>query len=426
MSTIFALASAPGKAGVSIVRLSGPKAFAAAQSLCRNLPPARIAGLRQLTAKDGRVLDQAMVIQFPKPASFTGEDVVELHLHGSTAVVSSVLDELGSLDCIMAEAGEFTRRALENEKLDLAEVEGLADLIDAETEVQRAQAFRVLSGALGELVEDWRRKLIRAASLIEATIDFADEDVPEDVTPEVSGLLENVQTELEKESAGVLVAERIRTGFEVAIIGAPNTGKSTLINSLAGREAAITSEVAGTTRDVIEVRMDMSGLPVTVLDTAGLRETEDAVEKIGIARALERAELADIRVVLCVDPSDTGIPHRDGDIVLKAKSDEGTSVNGISGRTGFGVERLVQRLTDDLSNKAQQSGVSTRHRHKAAMTEASSTLAEARRLLQSGEDHYDMAADEIRVAIRRLESLIGRIDVESLLDQIFLSFCIGK
>jgi tRNA modification GTPase len=426
MSTIFALASAPGKAGVSVVRLSGPWAFEAVQSLCGPLPPARLAGLRALTAKDGRVLDQALVLQFPAPASFTGEDVVELHLHGSTAVVSSVLDELGSLGCILAEAGEFTRRALENEKLDLAEVEGLADLIDAETEAQRAQAFRVLSGALGDLVEDWRRKLIRAASLIEATIDFADEDVPEDVTPEVSALLEAVQVELEKESAGVLVAERVRTGFEVAIIGAPNTGKSTLINNLAGREAAITSEVAGTTRDVIEVRMDLSGLPVTFLDTAGVRDTDDAVEKIGIARALERAESADIRVILSEDPQHTGIPARDGDIVLMAKSDEGSPVDGVSGLTGYGIEALVGRLSEALSNKAQRSGVSTRHRHRVAMTEASTALDEARRLLQVGQDHYDIAADEIRVAIRRLESLIGRIDVESLLDEIFLSFCIGK
>jgi tRNA modification GTPase len=326
----------------------------------------------------------------------------------------------------LAEAGEFTRRALENEKLDLAEVEGLADLIDAETEAQRAQAFRVLSGALGDLVEDWRRKLIRAASLIEATIDFADEDVPEDVTPEVSALLEAVQVELEKESAGVLVAERVRTGFEVAIIGAPNTGKSTLINNLAGREAAITSEVAGTTRDVIEVRMDLSGLPVTFLDTAGVRDTDDAVEKIGIARALERAESADIRVILSEDPQHTGIPARDGDIVLMAKSDEGSPVDGVSGLTGYGIEALVGRLSEALSNKAQRSGVSTRHRHRVAMTEASTALDEARRLLQVGQDHYDIAADEIRVAIRRLESLIGRIDVESLLDEIFLSFCIGK
>ena len=246
MSTIFALASAQGKAGVSVVRISGPDAFRTVESLGGDLPPARLASLRHLRASDGRVLDQALVLCFAGPASFTGEDVVELHLHGSTAIVSSVLDELGRLGCEMAEAGEFTRRALENEKLDLAEVEGLADLIDAETEAQRVQALRVLSGALGALVEGWRVKLIRAASLIEATIDFADEDVPEDVTPEVSSLLAEVRGELEKESAGVLVAERVRTGFEVAIIGAPNTGKSTLINNLAGREAAITSDVAGT------------------------------------------------------------------------------------------------------------------------------------------------------------------------------------
>lgn len=426
MSTIFALASAPGKAGVSVVRISGPDAFGAVKSLTGDVPPSRFAALRTLSASDGRILDQALILCFNGPASFTGEDVVELHLHGSTAIVSSVLSELAALGCVMAKAGEFTRRALENEKLDLAQVEGLADLIDAETEAQRVQAQRVLSGALGDLVEVWRTKLIRAASLIEATIDFADEDVPADVTPEVAALLSSVEIDLQKEIQGVQFAERVRTGFEVAIIGAPNTGKSTLINYLAGREAAITSEFAGTTRDVIEVRMDLAGLPVTILDTAGLRETSDAVERIGIERAIERAESADVRIILCSDPDQNDIPVGDGDIVLRAKCDKVGLPDGISGKTGNGVDGLVQKLSDRLSETAQLSGVATRYRHEDAMRKAAEYLQEAVTVLKDGPERYDIAADELRASIRSLESLVGRIDVESLLDEIFSSFCVGK
>ncbi|MCE8471849.1 50S ribosome-binding GTPase, partial [Rhodovulum sulfidophilum] len=224
-----------------------------------------------------------------KGASFTGEDVVEFQCHGSPATVSALLSALGCIDGLrLAEPGEFTRRALENGVLDLAQVEGLGDLLEAETEAQRRQALRVLSGALGAKVDRWREALIRAAALLEATIDFADEDVPVDVTPEVTGLLDEVAASLRSEIDGVSVAERIRDGFEVAIVGPPNAGKSTLLNHLAGREAAITSEHAGTTRDVIEVRMDLDGLPVTFLDTAGLRESADEVETIGIARAVAR------------------------------------------------------------------------------------------------------------------------------------------
>ncbi|NBB81637.1 MAG: tRNA uridine-5-carboxymethylaminomethyl(34) synthesis GTPase MnmE, partial [Verrucomicrobia bacterium] len=299
MDTIFALSTAPGKAGVAIIRVSGAAAFQAVEPLVDSLPAPRRSGLRSVKSPDGDVLDTALVLTFEAGHSFTGETTVEIQCHGSRAVVSAILDALGRQDGLRpAQPGEFTRRALENEMLDLAQVEGLADLIDAETEAQRKQAVRVLSGQLGARAEEWRRKLIRAAALLEATIDFADEEVPEDVSPEVSELLESVRAELDKEIAGVGSAERIREGFEVAIVGAPNVGKSTLLNVLAGRDAAITSEVAGTTRDVIEVRMDLSGLPVTLLDTAGLRTTEDEVESIGVDLAMKRAKAADLRVFL--------------------------------------------------------------------------------------------------------------------------------
>ena len=299
MDTIFALASAQGRAGVSVIRISGRDAFSVGSYLCGTLPAVRMSGVRTLTGPTGEIIDQALVLAFKGPESFTGEDVVELQVHGSIAVIRAVLSALEeNPSARQAEPGEFTRRALENNRLDLPQVEGLADLIDAETEAQRKQAVRVFSGEFGSKIENWRRDLIRAAALLEATIDFADEDVPVDVTPEVKYLLSRVKSDIQTEINGSYTAERIRSGFEVALVGAPNTGKSTLLNRLAGREAAITSDIAGTTRDVIEVRMDLGGLPVTFLDTAGLRISEDEIEAIGIQRAMLRATQADLRVFL--------------------------------------------------------------------------------------------------------------------------------
>lgn len=426
--TIFALATAPGKAGVAVVRLSGPSVAEAAAALFGALPEPRLAALRILRDSDGVRLDQALVLYFPEKNSFTGEAVLELHLHGSVAVVNRVLRVLGDLpDLRLAEAGEFTRRALENGCMDLAQVEGLADLIDAETEAQRRQALRVLSGDLGKTAERWRSDLIRAAALIEATIDFADEEVPVDVTPEVDALLAGVQADLDKEIAGVETAERIRSGFEVAIVGAPNVGKSTLLNALAGREAAITSDFAGTTRDVIEVRMDLAGLPVTLLDTAGLRETDDHVEGIGIERAKQRATQADLRVFLIEQGDAPDFPPVDGDIVVSAKADTLEDASGaVSGKTGLGVSALVDRVTERLSALAGRSGIATRERHRVAMQRAGDGLNAAKAVLALGPDHYDIAAEELRTAIRALDTIVGRIDVENLLDEIFSSFCIGK
>ena len=427
MDTIFAQATARGKAGVSVIRVSGPKAWDSARALAGKLPAPRMAGLRRLSV-GGEFLDEAVVLCFEAGASFTDEELVEFQVHGAVATVAALLRALGAMPGLrMAEPGEFTRRALENGRLDLAQVEGLSDLIDAETEAQRKQALRVLSGSVGEIVDRWRADLIRAAALIEATIDFADEDVPVDVTPEVATLVDGVRRAVAQELGRGHAAERIREGFEVAIVGRPNVGKSTLLNALAGREAAITSEFAGTTRDVIEVRMDIGGLAVTLLDTAGLRETDDAIEAIGVQRALERAEAADLRVFL-VEKDDTPLLEpQDGDLVVRAKGDLGGEHGlSVSGKTGLGLDVLIRRITEVLTERASGAGVMTRERHRVAMARAFEALESAHLEVSGGPDRAEFAAESLRRAARALESLVGRVDVEHLLDEIFASFCIGK
>ncbi|MFN5995564.1 MAG: tRNA uridine-5-carboxymethylaminomethyl(34) synthesis GTPase MnmE [Paracoccaceae bacterium] len=428
MDTIYALATARGRSGLAVVRISGPLAFAAGAALCGRLPESRVAGLRRLTW-DGELLDEALVLTFAEGGSFTGEAVVELHCHGGPAVVGAVLRALADQPGLrLAEPGEFTRRALENGVLDLAQVEGLADLIDAETEAQRRQAVRVLSGSVGDKVEGWRRDLIRAGALLEATIDFADEDVPVDVSPEVLSLIDGLMLDLGREAAGVAAAERIRDGFEVAIVGAPNAGKSTLLNQLAGREAAITSEIAGTTRDVIEVRMEIAGLPVTFLDTAGLRETEDRLEQAGIDRALARAEAADLRLFLTDGSAVPGLEPQDDDLVVLGKSDTISGRDGlaVSGKTGAGVPELMARIGEILGGRVGRAGVLVRERHRVAVTTAIRSLAESRAEVVRPDSRVELAAEHLRQAVRALDALVGRVDVDDLLGEIFASFCIGK
>lgn len=409
-----------------MVRVSGPEAWAAAERLCGNLPLPRVAALRGLR-HDGALIDHGLLILFEAGASFTGELVAEFQLHGSTAVIARLLSVLSEMGLRTAEPGEFTRRALENGRLDLTQVEGLADLIDAETDAQRKQALAVAEGAARDAVEGWRLKLIRAAALVEATIDFADEDVPEDVTPEVLDLIEAVGEDVAVQLTGFGASERIREGFEVAIVGAPNVGKSTLLNRLAGREAAITSAIAGTTRDVIEVRMDLGGLPVTFLDTAGLHETEDEVEAIGIARAIRRAEAADLRIILIDEQGVVGIEPRPGDLVVRGKADSGEADGlAVSGATGQGVGELVAQVQARLGDRAAGAGLMSHQRHRDALTMAQGALDRAVDRLQRGLDESDLLAEDLRQALRSLEFLIGRVDAENLLDEIFASFCIGK
>jgi tRNA modification GTPase len=427
VDTIFALASARGRAGVAVVRISGPESHRAVGSLCA-LPPARRASLRNLVWK-GEVLDQALVLIFASGKSFSGEAMAELQLHGSLATAAAVSRALSALGLRMAEPGEFTRRALQNGRLDLAQVEGLADLIESETEAQRRQAMRTLSGALGAKAEAVKADLLRAAALIAALIDFSGEELPDGLIAEIATHIDVARAVLMSEQSGIQAAERIRDGFEVAIIGVPNVGKSTLLNYLAGREAAITSSIAGTTRDVIEVRMDIGGLAVTLLDTAGLRETDDPVETLGVQRARRRAATADLRLHLV----DTGDPVVDlfveGDLIVRTKSDlghvrEGTL--GVSALTGEGVPMLVLAISDVLSKRAASASTATRARHRAAIERALLSLESAGIEILHGESRLELVAEELRAATRALDSLVGRVDVEDLLDQIFSSFCIGK
>jgi len=428
MDTIYAVATAAGRSGVAVIRVSGPDV----QSVCTKFGieqlPERRAVLRQLLNHEGEVIDTGLVLFFRAPHSFTGENIVEFHTHGSPAVVKAFLTELArSPGCRLAEPGEFTRRALTNGKLDLVQVEGLGDLLNAETELQREQAYSAMSGTASEFCEVLRTKLVRAAALLEASIDFADEDVPQDVSCEVVALLEEVNASILDALLGRTYAERIRTGFTVALVGRPNSGKSTLLNKIAGRDVAIASEFAGTTRDVIEVHLDLDGLPVTFLDTAGLRETTDSIEAIGISRSMERANAADLRVYLTSPGEAAALDLKDEDLVKLSKCDlRDNPGNGVSGHTGEGVDTLLAEVRHILSKRIRKPGIASRERHFEALERAQNHLCSALALVESGPDRYDVAAEELRVSTHQLEVLIGRVSVDSLLDEVFSSFCLGK
>jgi tRNA modification GTPase len=431
--TIFALASGSGRAGIAVVRLSGPAALAAADTLARLSIPERTPVVRWLRDPlDGARLDQALVLSFPAPGSYTGEDVAELHLHGGPAVVRSVLGALGRIDGLRpAEPGEFTRRALMNGRMDLAQVEGLGDLLAAETAAQRDQALAAMGGALGRLAEGWRRDLVRTLALIEATIDFADEELPGDLLLRCCADLNRVAGAMRCELAGSRMAERVRDGFEVALVGRPNVGKSTLLNALAGRDAALTSEIAGTTRDVLEVRLDLGGLALTLLDMAGLREATGRVEGLGVARARERAAAADLRVFLVNDRSEVsslGIECRPGDITVLAKADlrrpdQGPAVSGV---TGAGIDRLLWEIAGVLRERAARATTASHARHRTAIERAVAAVERAGAELEMPEARTELVAEELRAALRALDFLVGRVDVEAVLDVIFQSFCLGK
>lgn len=436
--TIFALASAPGRAGIAVFRVSGPHARDVFSLLCRSdVPQPRYAARVEIHDPDtDAVIDDGIALWFPSPRSFTGEDVVELQLHGGRASVAATLELLARLPhSRLAEPGEFTKRAFEHGKLDLTAAEGLADLVDAETEAQRRQARRQLQGELGRLYEDWRGRLLRSLAHLEAEIDFVDEDLPEDATAglrgEISQLIKEIGTHLADRHRG----ERLRDGVSIAIIGAPNVGKSSLLNALAKREAAIVAARAGTTRDVIEVHLDLGGYPVVLADTAGLRESDDEIEAEGIRRARARATDADLKLVV-FDTSQMSIDRQSFDlidqdtIVVASKADLGPipMLSGleplpVSAKTGAGLTALMSRLESEVARRFDTLGapVITRSRHRAALVECRDGLARA---LAASE--AELLAEDLRLAARALGRITGRVSVEDTLDIVFRDFCIGK
>jgi len=426
MDTIVALATARGRAGVAVIRVSGDLAWQVCEALAGSVPRPKCAALLSLRNTDGLLIDRALVLTFQEGHSFTGENVCEFQVHGSVAVISATLRACLAIDGVRAaEPGEFTRRAFLNGRMDLAEVEGLADLIDAETEGQRQQAMRVLDGSAGKIVDQWREDLLQSLAMLEAAMDFADEELPSDLFEHVDKPLARVQSSLERQLKGRRISEAVRDGFEVAIVGEVNAGKSTLLNTLAGRDAAITSERAGTTRDVIEVRMDIAGIAVTLIDTAGLRETADEIEKLGIERGASRARNADLRIYLQVSPGDRPDVVSDDDIIVLSKSDL-RNQEGVSGKTGEGIPELIQSIETVLAGRVKGSSVFIRERHFDKLQRASGYLSMSRDRLVAQDGAWELVSEDLRGALRCLDGIVGRVDVEDVLGRIFSSFCIGK
>ena len=440
VSTIFSLSSAPGRAGVAVFRVSGPDAGDIARALSgRPLPRPRLAVLCRFKDERGTEIDEGLLLWMPGPKSFTGEDCAEFQLHGSPAVAEGIASAFLAAGARQAEPGEFTRRAFANGRLDLTEAEGLADLIDADTEAQRVQALRQMQGGLKTRYESWREGVLDALAQIEGEIDFPDEgDIPDDLAHKALAPINDLIADMKAALANAQQGERVRAGIEIAIIGAPNAGKSSLLNSLAKREAAIVTSQAGTTRDIVDVNLVLSGLAVRLSDTAGLRESADVIEAEGIRRARARAEDADIRILVqdASMPSDEGQELiRSGDFILRNKSDLGLSVNqegrtdiltfDVSVLSGDGIEPFETSLTQAVQERyspGREAGL-TRARHKDCVLRAKVALVRAAKALGIAPE---LAGDDLRAALQALRELAGETDIEAVFDRIFSRFCVGK
>lgn len=435
--TIFALATAPGRAGVAIIRISGPVAAEVLEKIAGNIPAPRVMSLRALRAINSSLpraerdmIDRGLVVRFEQNASYTGEEMCELHVHGGQATVARLLAEIGLLPGLrVAEPGEFTRRALSNGSMDLTQVEGLGDLIDAETESQRVQALALTEGALSETVNIWRQRLLEAIALLEATIDFADEeDAPTDVSEMIGDILQPLEQELEDVLCGAVFASQVRTGFTVALVGPPNAGKSSLINAISGEDIAITSPVAGTTRDVIRAAVNLGGQKVVFVDMAGIRGTRDCVESIGVDRALAQAASADLRVFLSSIDTDAGEAaiqrlKQKGDITIWAKADLGTGDADleISVLKNSGVKEFLDLVGAQLSGRSEGSSLVARERQAQKLRQA---LLEVRK--SGNTSAGEISAYHLRRAMIALGGIVHPIGAEDILGEIFSRFCIGK
>jgi tRNA modification GTPase len=438
--TIFALSTARGRSAIAVIRISGPGAAGALAALAPGGPPQpRVAKLAKLRdPASGEALDDALALWFPAPKSETGEDVVELQVYGGRAVIAGVLEALAALPGLRpAEPGEFSKRAFLNGKIDLTAAEGLLDLVDAETAGQRRQALRQMEGGLAVLYEDWRARLIRALAHLEAEIDFVDEDLPGGVAAQALASLHTLRGEIAAHLDDRRRGEVLREGLSVAILGAPNVGKSSLMNALTRRETAIVSSIAGTTRDIVEARLDLGGYPILLADTAGLREvaaTGDPIEREGMRRALARAEQADLRLLIfeaasAPDAATSALAGPDS-ILIANKADllrHGGAVNAeallVSATTGQGLDALRSRLLSEAEARMDAGGspAITRARHRSALWECMASLERAESAVSP-----ELIAEDVRLAARALGRITGRVEVDDLLGVIFREFCIGK
>ena len=443
--TIYALSSGPGIAGVAVIRVSGEKVIEIIRNLTDGkLPTPRVATLKKIIKFDKKeLIDEGIVIWFPGPHSYTGEDMAEFHVHGSRAVIDAIQTSISKIhDCRLAEPGEFTKIAFQNNKINLLKAESIADLISSETEIQRQQAIKIMTGINSEKFNSWREKLLKILSNVEAKIDFPDEDLPEDIIKDIKNSSEKIKMEIKKSLDDQKVGERIREGFKIAIVGPINAGKSSLLNYLSRRQVAIVSEVAGTTRDVIETHLNIDGLPVIVSDTAGIRESKDEIEKKGIKLALKRAEDADLNIVV-IEPKSvnfTGFLHdiisQNKSILVINKSDLGINEIDynfkkykpiyISLKNEKNIDQLISKIKEKLKEQFinTENILITRDRHRQHLEQCVLHLNNFKN--KNDTEDFDKAAEDLRLATRHLGMIVGKVDVEEILDSIFNDFCIGK
>jgi len=442
--TIYALSSGPGISGIAVVRVSGKDTSEVIKQITReDLPSPRVATLKKFNKIDtNELIDEGVIIWFPGPNSYTGEDLAEFHVHGSRAVISALHSSISKIkNCRLAEPGEFTKIAFQNGKINLLKAESIADLVSSETEIQRKQAIKIMSGKSSDQFNSWREKLLKILSHIEAKIDFPDEDLPKDILSEIQKTSDQVSSEIKKILDDQKVGERIREGFKIAIVGPINAGKSSLLNYLSKRDVAIVSEIAGTTRDVIETHLNLDGYPVVVSDTAGIRDSKNEIEKKGIKLALNRAEDADLKLVI-IDAKNvdfTGVLKDlvdENAILVVNKSD---LLNGtlneklkkhdhilISIKNNSNLDKLILKIKRKLENKFLSYGdiLITRERHRQHLEQCINHLQNFKS--KNGSEEFDKAAEDLRLATRHLGMIVGKVDVEEILGSIFNDFCIGK
>ena len=432
--TIFALATPDSVSAIGIIRISGPKTFHALSTICdcnlSSFKKKREFSLKKIYSLDKRILDEALIVCFEQKKSFTSEKMAEIHIHGSLIVIKTVLDTLGKIPYLReALPGEFTQRALKNNKLTLTQVEGLADLMNAETEYQQKQALDVYTGSSNKKVQEWKNIVIKILSIIEANIDFYDEIDDFELVKNLNKSILSLEQDLLKEKKAFSFSESIRSGFTVAIVGKPNSGKSTLINKLAKRSVAITSKLSGTTRDIIELRYNLDGIPIVFLDTAGIRKSKNKIENIGIQNTLKRANKAHLRVILSESKSDLsslGLCKSPSDIILRPKGDLEGREPSISGKTGKGIEDLLHLIKEKLVFKTPHSSVINRTRHFKRVNICLDYINNVKEFISNDEIELELIANELRGVIMNLDGLLGLIDTESVLGEIFSNFCIGK